>query len=123
MPIKHIFTLALFNMMSVRAGRVLVALYALHLGAQSFAVGMLAATFSVFPGVLSWPVGILTDRIGSRWPLLIGTAGLVFAALAPYFFPGMPALFAASAMIGLSTAGYRVTVCPSGPARWGRAAL
>jgi MFS family permease len=109
MSINHVFALALFNMMSVRAGRVLVALYALELGAQSFAVGMLAATFSVFPGVLSWPIGILTDRVGSRWPLLFGTAVLAFAALAPYFFPGMPALFFASAMIGLSFSFFNVS--------------
>ena len=109
MSINYIFTLSFFNMMSVRAGRVLIALYALQLGAQSFAVGMLAATFSVFPGVLSWPIGILTDRIGSRWPLMFGTAGLAFAALAPYFFPGMPALFVASAVIGLSFAFFNVT--------------
>ena len=109
MSITQIFTLALFNMMGMRAGRVLVVLYALELGAQSFAVGMLAATFSVFPGVLSWPVGMLADRIGSRVPLLIGTVGLAFAALAPYFFPGMPALFVASAMIGLSFAFFNVT--------------
>ena len=109
MSINHIFVLSMFNMMSVRSGRVLVALYALELGAQSFAVGMLAATFSVFPGVLSWPIGILSDRIGSRWPLFLGTAGLAFAALAPYFFPGMPALFVASAVIGLSFAFFNVT--------------
>lgn len=109
MSINHIFVFSLFNMMSVRAGRVLVALYALELGAQSFAVGMLAATFSVFPGVLSWPIGILTDRVGSRLPLLIGTAGLAFAALGPYFFPGLPALFAASAVIGLSFAFFNVS--------------
>ena len=95
--------------MGVRAGRVMVALYALSLGAQPFAVGMLAATFSVFPGVLSWPVGMLTDRVGSRAPLMIGTAGLVFAALAPYFFPGMPALFVASALIGLSFSFFNVS--------------
>jgi len=92
MNIHLILVLAFFNMTSVRAGRVLVALYALDLGAQSFAVGMLAATFAIFPGVLSWPIGMMADRTGSRWPLMLGTAGLAFGALAPYFFPGMPAL-------------------------------
>ena len=37
------------------------------------AVGMLAATYALFPATLSWPVGMLADRFGSRWPLLIGT--------------------------------------------------
>src|SRR5258705_13077977 len=100
MSINLVLALSLFNMTGVRAGRVLLALYALELGAQPLAVGILAATFSVFPGVLSWPIGILGDRIGSRWPLMCGTAGLGFGVLAPYFFPGLPALFVAAAMIG-----------------------
>jgi MFS family permease len=109
MSINLVFAVSFFNMMGVRAGRVMVALYALSLGAQPLAVGMLAATFSVFPGVLSWPFGILTDRVGSRAPLMIGTVALAFAGLAPYFFPGMPALFAASALIGLSFSFFNVS--------------
>ncbi|HEV8518664.1 MAG TPA: MFS transporter [Burkholderiales bacterium] len=110
MLINLILALTLFNMTGVRAGRVLLALYALKLGAQPLAVGILAATFSVFPGVLSWPIGILGDRIGSRWPLMFGTAGLGFGVLAPYFFPGLPALFVAAAMIGVSFAFYNVSL-------------
>ena len=110
MSINLILALSLFNMTGVRAGRVLLALYALKLGAQPLAVGILAATFSVFPGVLSWPIGILGDRIGSRWPLMFGTAGLGFGVLAPYFFPGLPALFVAAAMIGVSFAFYNVSL-------------
>ena len=110
MSINLILALSLFNMTGVRAGRVLLALYALKLGAQPLAVGVLAATFSVFPGVLSWPIGILGDRIGSRWPLMLGTVGLGFGVLAPYFFPGLPALFIAAAMIGVSFAFYNVSL-------------
>jgi hypothetical protein len=43
------FALALFNFTSVLADRVLLVLYALKLGAQPFAVGILAATYSVLP--------------------------------------------------------------------------
>ncbi|MHB9098475.1 MAG: MFS transporter, partial [Syntrophales bacterium] len=75
LPIYFTFALVLFNMTSVQAGRVLLALYALQLGAQPFAIGILAATFSVLPMLLSWQVGKLTDRFGSRWPLMFGAAG------------------------------------------------
>lgn len=110
MSINLVFALALFNMTGVRAGRVLLALYALELGARPLTVGILAATFSVFPGVLSWPVGILADRFGSRWPLMFGTGGIAFGVLAPYFFPGLPALFVAASLIGLSFAFYNVSL-------------
>ena len=89
-------------MTGVRAGRVLLALYALHLGAQPVTVGMLAATFSVFPMLLSLLAGRFADRFGSRWPLIIGAAGGACGMLAPYLFPGMPALFVAAALNGFA---------------------
>ena len=102
MSIRFVLALALFSMTGVRAGRVLLALYALHLGAQPFTVGVLAATFSAFPMVLSLLAGRAADRFGSRWPLVIGAAGGACGMLAPYLYPGMPALFVAAAMNGFS---------------------
>ena len=110
MPIFFSFALTFFNMTAVRAGRVLLALYALKLGAQPFAVGVLAATFSVFPMVLSWQIGRLSDRFGSRWLLALGAAGGGCGMLVPYFVPGLPALYVAAAMNGLSFAFYNVSI-------------
>lgn len=104
------FALALLNMSSVRAGRVLLPLFALHLGAQPFAVGVLAATFSVFPMLLSWPIGRLSDRFGSRWLLILGAAGGACGMLIPYFSPRLPALYMAAAMNGASFAFYNVSL-------------
>jgi MFS family permease len=110
MPLYFTFTLVLFNMTSVQAGRVLLALYALKLGAQPFAVGILAATFSVLPMLLSWQVGKLSDRFGSRWPLLFGAAGGACGMLVPYYIPGLPALYVAAVMNGLSFAFFAVSL-------------
>jgi len=95
------YVLALFSLTTVQAGRVFLSLYALHLGAQPFAVGILVAAFSVLPLLLSWQVGKLADRFGSRWPLMFGTAGGALGMLAPFFFQGMPALFIAAVTNGL----------------------
>ena len=110
MPIYFAFALTFFNMTGVRAGRVLLALYALKLGAQPFAVGVLAATFSAFPMALSWQIGRLSDRFGSRWLLMFGAAGGACGMLVPYFVPGLPALYVAAAMNGLSFAFYNVSI-------------
>ncbi len=110
MPVYFSFALTFFNMTGVRAGRVLLALYALKLGAQPFAVGVLAATFSVFPMLLSWQIGRLSDRFGSRWLLAFGAAGGGCGMLVPYFVPGLPALYVAAAMNGLSFAFYNVSI-------------
>ncbi len=110
MSIYYTFILALLNITSVRAGRVLLSLYALELGAQPFAIGILAATFSVLPMLLSWQAGRISDRFGSRWPLIFGAAGGACGMLVPYYMPGLPALYVAAAMNGLSFAFYVVSL-------------
>jgi MFS family permease len=101
MLIYFTFAIALLNITSVQASRVLLTLYALKFGAQPFAVGILAAMFSVSPMLLSWQVGKLSDRFGSRWPLMFGAASGACGMLAPYFFPGLPMLYIAGVMNGL----------------------
>lgn len=71
------------------------------LGAQPFTVGILAASFSVLPMLLSWQIGRFSDRFGSRWPLMFGTVGGAFGMLLPYYVSGLPALFIAGVMNGL----------------------
>jgi MFS family permease len=102
MPLYLTYVLALFCYSSVSAARVLLSLYALSLGAQPSAVGLLVATYFAFPLALSWPVGMLCDRIGSRWLLLFGSVCGAGGMLVPYFIHSMPALYIAGLMIGLS---------------------
>ncbi len=110
MSINFALVLGLLNMSSMRAGRVVLVLYALHLGAQPLTVGLLAAIFSAFPAVLSWPAGKLADRFGSRWLLMLGALGGGLGMLIPYFVPGLAAIFVAAATNGLSLAIYNVSL-------------
>ncbi|MEO8386653.1 MAG: MFS transporter, partial [Betaproteobacteria bacterium] len=102
MPLYLTFTLAFFCYSSVTAARVLLSLYALNLGAQPSAVGILVATYFAFPLLLSWPVGKLSDRVGSRWLLVFGTVCGAGGMLLPFFVRSMPALYFAGMMVGLS---------------------
>ena len=108
--LRAILILALFNTTSVRAGRVLLALFALDLGASPVTIGLIAATFSAFPMVASWGAGRLADRYGARWLLLLGALGGGAGLLVPFFAPGLPALFVAAAMNGLSFTFYNVSM-------------
>lgn len=110
MSINFALALSLLNMTTMRAGRVVLALYALELGAAPLTVGLLAATFSVFPAVLSWPAGKLVDRFGSRWLLTLGAVGGGLGMLIPFFVPGLTAIFFAAAANGLSLAIYNVSL-------------
>jgi MFS family permease len=102
MSVHFVVALALFNMASVRAGRVLLTLYAIKLGAHPVAIGMLAATFSVIPILFSWASGRWSDRFGSRWLLLIGVIGSSSGMLLPYFSPSLATVFIAGLLSGLS---------------------
>lgn len=110
MSVNFIFALSFFNMVGVRAARVVLTLYAINLGAQPLAVGVLAATFAVFPTLLSWLSGRLSDRFGSRWLLLSSAAGGACGMLLPWFAPGLPAILAAAAMSGLAVTFYNVSL-------------
>jgi len=101
MPMRLTFALALLFHTAVQAGRVLLTLYALKFGADPFAVGVLAAMFSAMPMLLSWRIGRLVDRFGARRPLMFGGLCGALGMLAPYLWPGMPALYLAAVLNGL----------------------
>ena len=99
--INFTFALTLFNITVVHAGRVLLSLYALDLGARPFTVGIIMSLCSALPLLLSWQVGKLSDRFGSRWPLMFGAAGSACGMLVPYFFHGLAALYVGALTNGL----------------------
>ena len=81
MPIHFVFALAFVNTTTVLGARVLLTLYALESGAPPYAIGLLATTFALFPTLLAWVSGRLSDRFGSRWLLVLGTTGVVLARI------------------------------------------
>jgi MFS family permease len=105
-------TLALtfFSFVGVNAARVVLTLYALELGASPAAVGLLGGMFYVFPLLLSFPIGALTDRHGSRGLLIIGSVCGACALVLPYFVRQVPAFYVAAALSGLSLAFFHVTL-------------
>ena len=108
LTIRFPLALALFIITAIRGGRLLLALFALQMGAQPATVGLIAATFSALPMLLSIHVGQVSDRLGTRWPLLLGTAGCCVGITVPFFFQSIPALFVAAFLNGLSYTFYSV---------------
>jgi MFS family permease len=107
-PLYLTFTLMLFGFGSISSARVAFSLYALQLGASASAVGIVVATLYIFPLLISWPVGRYSDRVGSRWLLLVGAVFGMCSMLTPYFVRDITALYVAGTMLGISFSLYNV---------------
>lgn len=95
---------------ALNAARVVLTLYSLGLGAPASSVGVLGGMFYVFPLLLSWPIGALSDRIGPRRLLFAGAIAGTGALLLPYYAREIGAFYVAAAVCGLSIAFYHVTL-------------
>jgi MFS family permease len=104
MPLYLTFTFAFLGFTCISAARVVLSLFALELGAQPFAVGVLIAMFYAFPLLFSWPIGALSDRVKPRWPLLFGAVCGAIGMAIPYFLHTLAALYVAAALSGLALA-------------------
>jgi MFS family permease len=107
-PIALALTFIAFT--ALNAARVVLTLYALNLGAPASSVGVLGGMFYVFPLLLSWPIGALSDRIGARRLLSVGAVAGTSALLLPFYVREVGAFYASAALCGLSIAFYHVTL-------------
>jgi MFS family permease len=107
-----IFILVINTLQSIglSASKIALALIALELGASPFVVGMLAALFSLAAATLSVPTGRLADQFGARWLLVGGSFGAGSGLLLPFFYPSLPSVLIAGALVGLSLACFNVTL-------------
>jgi len=101
-PIAAALAVAVCNMVAMRSSRVLLSLFALDLGTSVSVIGMLVASISLFPLFLSIYAGRLTDRLGLRRPLVLGSAGVTLAMVVPWFMPTLQGLFISAALLGTS---------------------
>ena len=109
-PIYLIVLMCMLSHSGFGGSRVATSLYALHLGASQFTIGVLMALYAVVPLLLAVHVGRLADRMGPRVPMLIGTAGVVVGLLLPPLFPGMIALYVSALVLGSTFHFFFITV-------------
>jgi MFS family permease len=99
-----ILALNVLVFIGINAARIIFSLYGINLGASPAGVGGVMAMLYVFPLLLSWPIGVLSDRFQARWLLVGSTAVGACGMLVPYLFPVMASLYVAAALLGLSLA-------------------
>ena len=81
--------------------RVVASLLALSLGAGPMVIGVLIAAYSIFPLIFALVVGRISDRYGSRWPMLGGAIAFGCGLIIPAVSPTLPALFISAPLIGI----------------------
>lgn len=102
MPIYLITLLCVLNHSCFSGSRMVISLYALQLGANQFAIGVLMALYALCPLFFAIYAGRLADRLGPRKPMMAGTLGLGLATLLPALFPGLITLYLSALLIGSS---------------------
>ncbi len=74
------------------------------LGASPTTVGLLFASFGVTALLTAIPMGVVSDRIGRKGPLVAGFVGLAIASVMLAFADGLPSLFVARLAQGAADA-------------------
>ena len=102
------FTIALH--LAYTGMRVTLSLFALHLDASPFTVGVLLSLLAFLPMTFSIALGRLIDRIGVRRPMLAGAAALFAGIMVAAISPTLPALFVTSCLGGSGFILYHIAV-------------
>src|SRR5262245_5375058 len=102
MIIYLILFLGMLNWMSFMSSRVLMSLYAIQLDASAATIGVLIALYGLGPLLLSVTAGKVSDRYGSYWPILLGSAGLGIGLAIPWLFPALEVLYVAAVVLGIA---------------------
>lgn len=94
--------LGILNHTVLTGSRVTVTLYALSQGASPLIVGALMALYAFLPMWLAVAAGRLSDRVGVRRPMLLGSCGMALGAALPFALSGIAPLYVATSLLGAS---------------------
>ena len=100
-PITTLTLLTLIMQGGHMGSRVVASLLALDLGAGPLMIGVLIASYSIFQLGFALIVGRISDRYGSRRPMLGGSVAFGAGLLIPALSPTLPALFISAPLIGI----------------------
>ena len=110
MSIWLIFLLTILPHMGFACARVTLSLFALHLGATPFTVGIIISLIAVVPMVFSVRWGRRIDRLGIYKPMLFGSLLVLAGLLLAFALPRIESLFAVSVLAGSGFMLYHICV-------------
>ena len=95
-----IVVLTVLNHIAYKGSKMLISLYAIELGASASTIGILYSLYSFFSLFLALYAGRVSDRLGPRLPMLMGSVALGAGLLLPYLARGLVPLFISATLIG-----------------------
>ena len=95
-----IVVLTVLNHIAYKGSKMLISLYAIELGATPLVIGILYSLYSFFSLFLALYAGRVSDRLGPRVPMLIGSLALGCGLVLPFLWRGFAALFVSATLIG-----------------------
>lgn len=110
MSIALIFLLTVVPHLAFAGARVNLSLYALHLGATPFTVGIIISLIAAVPMLYSGRWGRTIDRIGIYKPMMLASALVLAGLAAGYAVPRLETLFVTSLAIGTGFMLYHICV-------------
>jgi len=110
MTIYLLVFLSVLNTIALKGSKVLISLYASDLGADLFSIGVLASLYGLAPLVLAVYAGKVSDRLGMRIPMVIGSFGLALGMVLPFFVRHLYILYIATACISVGYIFFQVAV-------------
>ena len=95
-----IVAMTVLNHIAYKGSKMLISLYAIDLGATPLVIGILYALYSFFSLFLALYAGRVSDRLGPRTPMLMGSLALACGLVLPFAWRGFTALFISATLIG-----------------------
>ncbi len=110
MSIWLVMLMVVCNMLAYKGSKIIITLFSIQLGVPQVGIGLLVALYSLFPMLLAIYAGKLTDRLGVRWPMVIGSCGIAMGLTLPFWFPATVTLYFQAALVGAAHVFYNVSV-------------
>lgn len=103
MPLALILVLSSIAFITMKGSRILMTLYAVHLGAGPFETGILFALYGLFPFLLAIAAGRIADRFDNRLLMYWGLGSYTLSLALPFLFPAMATLYLVAPLWGFTS--------------------
>jgi predicted MFS family arabinose efflux permease len=102
MTIYLVVLMSFLSQAGFGGSRVAVALHALELTSNQFAIGLIIALYSICPMLLAITIGRFADRTPPRKMILLGSILLPAALVLPCLFPNLGVLYVSAVVLGFA---------------------